>query len=364
MKKILSVLIAALLAFAAVPAFAEGTEGSMFDTAFTLVENEPEVEYDEWDIPYNVWVPAQNTELTVGETATVTLTYSVPEAAVLSDFTERQLANIEYLVNITGLENIELVEAQNCPQKMDCDYDAGICLPVPGEYANITMTETGCTVMAELNKAVVIVLRGTVAAETLNCSAEINIGQYHFPAQFNINNYVMTVEKPAEGTYHAHHTDFMAVQKHAVLYRNSEDGTSCEKFVAKNGHFHRIIVEDGAITGFVPVDENFADNGDPIDMEGELAEILNTIFNEYAEFFNIPCDRDVVEDADFLGDAQHTTYNVETVLGGEEPEPTDEPVPTDEPEPEVPETGMISFAGLGIAAIIGGAAIIASRKRS
>ena len=356
MKKVLSAVIAVLLFSVCFPAAAQEAGSSIFDTAFTLVENEPEVEYDKWDIPHNVWIPAENTVLTAGETASVMLEYSVPEAAALSGFTERQLASIEFLISISGLENIELAEAQNCPKRTECDYDTGICTSVPGEYANITMTENGCTVMAELNKTVIIVFRGTVKG-ALRCKAEINIGQYRFPAQFIINNSVMTVEKTADGKYSAQYSDFTAVRKKAVLFHNSENGKSCTKFAALNGHYYRIIIENGAITGFMPVDENFADSGEPVDTDSKTSEMLTAIFNEFAEFFNIPCDAAAVSDADFLGDAQHSNFITETVLGGENPGSVSKPAPS------VSKNLIICLAIIGTAAVVCAAAVITIRRR-
>lgn len=320
MKKILSCLFAVLLILSCIPAFAENIEdtesGRLFDTAVTLVRNEPDTAFDEWDVPYNVWVPAEKPKLKIGDDAAFMLTYSVPAAAEIKGCTEKQLASIEYLVDITGIRDVRLIEAQNCPPKMECDYEKGLCRPISGEYANITVNKNGCRVMAELNKQVVIVLRGTLTASAVNCSVRINIGQYRFPAQFTIDNNVMTVEKKREGCYSAHHSDFIRVQKHAVEYRNSRDGKSCEKFVALNGHYHRIVVEGGAITGFIPVNEKFADSGEPIDMKGGLAADLTAIFNGYADFFNIPCDKSSVTDADFIGNAEHDSFEYDTEIGG------------------------------------------------
>ena len=60
MKKIFALLIAfAMIAVLGVPAFADNAE-PIFNTVFTRVENEPTVEYDEWEIPYNVWTPMEN----------------------------------------------------------------------------------------------------------------------------------------------------------------------------------------------------------------------------------------------------------------------------------------------------------------
>ena len=61
MKKIFALVIAIALTLAlAVPALADGEDAAVFGTELNLVANDPTVEYDEWDVPYNVWnvIPA------------------------------------------------------------------------------------------------------------------------------------------------------------------------------------------------------------------------------------------------------------------------------------------------------------------
>ena len=70
MKKIFALVIAIALTLAlAVPALADGEDAAVFGTELNLVANDPTVEYDEWDVPYNVWnvIPA-DTKLNVGDT--------------------------------------------------------------------------------------------------------------------------------------------------------------------------------------------------------------------------------------------------------------------------------------------------------
>ena len=111
MKKFFALLIAvAMIAVLGVPAFADNAE-PIFNTVFTRVENDPTVEYDEWEIPYNVWTPmADNAPIAVGETVTMLLTYNVP--ASVEGYSERLLGSIEYLtekykdrVETNGREN-------------------------------------------------------------------------------------------------------------------------------------------------------------------------------------------------------------------------------------------------------------------
>ena len=110
MRKFFAVLLAALmLAALCVPAFAENAaEIDDFNTDMYLVNNEPDVQYDEWDVPYNVWVPKTDA-IVVGQPVTAVLSYTIPE--FVEDVSAMLLGSIEYMVTFTGLENIELVEA-------------------------------------------------------------------------------------------------------------------------------------------------------------------------------------------------------------------------------------------------------------
>ena len=123
MKKIISVLIAVLMISAlCVPALADRNakeEANIFDTAFTLVGNEPTIEYDDWGIPYNVWVPSTE-PFAAGDTVTFTLTYTVPET--IEEYDPKLLGSIEFLTSYEGIAELELVEAFGCPQKVICDY--------------------------------------------------------------------------------------------------------------------------------------------------------------------------------------------------------------------------------------------------
>lgn len=361
-KAILAIMMTMVMMLAIVaPAMAD-EETPIFNTTFTLVNNEPEVQYDEYEVPYNVWVPATSAPV-VGEKATVTLTYNVPET--VEDYDARLLASIEYIVSFTGMTDIELVEAQGCPTKLECNYEDGWCMPIFGEYSNITVRENTCTVMAELNSNPIIVLRGTVTEESINCNATITIGQYRFPAQYLIGDSVVTVEKSPEGYYNAHRSDFSLVQKRSVEYRNV-DGGVCSMFAGLNGHYYRLIAGDHSIDGFVPVDEEFDDDGEPIDKNSELFATLSSIFDEYKELFNVCYCQGSIADVNFFDENEHYGFEVTATLGGEPVvQPTDEPVqPTNEPDQPspVPETGMFSLVVVGITAIAGGAAVLCKKK--
>lgn len=368
MKKLFALILAiALVAALALPALAENDE-PIFDTQFNLVDNEPTVEYDEWDVPYNVWNPiSANTKLTVGETVTLTLTYTVPET--VEGYEQEMLSSIEYIVTVNGVDGLTVLEAYGCPGNQNCDYELGVCMPGEG-YSNINVEGNTCTVMAELNSDVTVVLRGTVAAEAITAATEISIGQYHFPAYFSLG----VVEKgEANGfpTYNAHRSDFFLVQKRSVEFRADEMGVY-SVYAALNNHYHRVIT-DGVMITFIPVDDNFEDNGDFIDTDTDLFATLTSIFVEYMDLFGFDYTQTSFTDESFLGDGAHDTFTYEFELGGngapvetEAPVETGTPVETEAPadpsNPEVPDTGAISFVGLGIASIIGGA-VIASRRR-
>ena len=400
MKKFFALLIAfAMIAALGVPALASNAD-PVFNTVFTRVENDPTVEYDEWEIPYNVWTPmADNAPIAVGDTVTMQLTYSVP--ASVEGYSERLLGSIEYLTEIGGIDEIELVEAWGCAPLLNCDYEIGICVPVPGEYANIEHEGTTLKVMAELGSTVSVVVRGTATADHVTGSMDVTVGQYHFPAYF----YEKVVEKTGEGSYNVHWSDFMLVQKRSVEFRPGNI------FVGLNNHYYRMIDEQGDIQQFVPVDENFEDNGDPIGHSDGNFDTLADIFAEVSDLFGIYAYEMNFTDESFLGEGEHYTYEYPYDFGAngdaepteepapadptEEPapadpteapapaDPTEEPAPadpTEEPAPAdpteapapadptsapapVPGTGTISFAVLGIAAAISGAAVCFSRRK-
>ncbi len=388
MKKFFTLLIAfAMIAALGAPAFADNAE-PIFNTVFTRVENEPTVEYDEWEIPYNVWTPMENSApIAVGDTVTMVLTYTVP--ANVEGYSERLLGSVEYLTEISGIDEIELVEAMGCDPLLNCDYEIGICVPVPGEYANITHEGTMLKVMAELGSTVSVVVRGVATADHITGSMNVTIGQRSFPAYF----YEKVVDKKDEGIYNVHWSDFMLVQKRSVEFRPGN------MFVALNNHYHRMETDGSAPTAFIPVDENFADCGDPIAADSELFAALSDIFATVHELFGIGYDQVSFTDADFIGEGEHYTYEYPYDFGAngdaepteepaeptEEPapaEPTEEPAPaepTEEPAPAeptdapaeptpapapVPATGTISLAVLGIAAAVSGAAVCFSRRKN
>lgn len=362
MKKLLSALIALALVFAlAVPALAH-KDAPVFNASFHLVENDPTVEYDEWDIPYNVWnaIP-DDTAIHAGDTVTMVLSYSVP--ATVDGYDAELASSIEFLTTINGVSGLTLVEAQGCPGKLECDYDIGVCYPVPGEYANVELNGSELKVMAELGSEVIVVVRGTADGEIVSGSTDVTIGQYRFPAQFSL----CTVDKDnANGypSYNAHWSDFALVQKRAVEFR-STDGENYTMFAAKNNHYYRFVPARGAEGEFIPVDENFADNGEPLAHEDEMYQTLSDIMTAVVEFFGLSYTQTAFQDSDFIGSGEHYSFSYPFEFGSNEPAPTDAPV-TDEPaptdDPGTPPTGAASLAFIGAAVIAGGAAVLARRK--
>ena len=385
MKKIISMLIAiAMVAALCVPALASES-APIFSTAFVRVENTPTVAHDEWDIPYNVWTPvANNAPVAIGDTVTMVLTYTVP--AEVAGYDSRLLGSIEYLTTIAGIDEIELVEAMGCNPLLNCDYEIGICVPVPGEYANITHEGTTLKVMAELGSTVSVVVRGIATAEHVTGSMNVTIGQHTFPAYF----YEKVVDKKAEGCYNVHWSDLLLVQKRSVEFRPGNI------FVGLNNHYYRMHPDQGAPDWFIPVDENFEDNGDPIspiDDNADLFLTLNSILSEAMQLFNFNPHSTMFTDETFIGSGEHFTFEYPYDFGANgdadpteapaepteapaEPteaptEPTDAPVnpteapaePTGEPVP-VPPTGTISLAVLGVASAVSGAAVLFSRRKN
>ena len=367
MKKIISVLIAVLMISAlCVPALADRNakeETNIFDTAFTLVGNEPTIEYDDWGVPYNVWVPSTE-PFAAGDTVTFTLTYTVPET--IEEYDPKLLGSIEFLTSYEGIAELELVEAFGCPQKVICDYELGFCMPVPGEYANVTVEDGTCIVMAELGSTVQVVLRGVATADEVTCNADITIGQYRFPAQYMIGDSVVTLEKHEDGFYKASRSDFFLVQKRSVVYINNEDSL-VDMFAGLNNHYYRAVVGDHDIEQFIPVDDDFVDCGEPIDPESSTFATLISIMEEYKELFGICYCSAALTDESFFDASLAKTFNVNAVLGAE-PETTpvpEEPTPEPgepSPTPITPITGAISLTAIGVVSILSGAGLMFARR--
>ena len=161
--------------------------------------------------------------------------------------------------------------------------------------------------------------------------------------------------------------------------------------------------DGSAPTAFIPVDENFADCGEPIAAGSDLFATLSDIFATVHGLFGIGYDQVSFTDADFIGEGEHYTFeypydfgaNGEPVVTNPPAEPTEAPAdptdtpadPTDAPaEPTaapadptaapadptaaptgspvpVPATGTISLAILGIVAAASGAAALFSRRK-
>lgn len=367
MRKFFAVLLAALmLAALCVPAFAENAaEIDDFNTDMYLVNNEPDVQYDEWDVPYNVWVPKTDA-IVVGQPVTAVLSYTIPE--FVEDVSAMLLGSIEYMVTFTGLENIELVEAFGCPGKIECDYEIGICFPVAGEYANITVADDVLTVMAEMDSEVQVIVRGIATEETVGMNADVTIGQYKFPAQYTICGSVATVEKRAEGFYNLHRSDFNLVQKRDVALVNNAYGL-CDIYAALNGHYYHMIPGDLVVDNFIPVEydeeDGFYEVGDPIDKDSELFATLLSILDEYKDFFGFCYNSAAISDEMFLANEEElVTFSVsETFENGEAPVETEAPSETEQPVNPVPGTGAVSLAVVGTVALASGAGIVLFRRK-
>ena len=132
--------------------------------------------------------------------------------------------------------------------------------------------------------------------------------------------------------YNMHRSDFDLVQKRAVEVRADETG-SYAIFAGLNNHYYRVVANDTAIEAFIPVDEDFADNGEAVADEERVAT-LTSIVDEYKDFFGFTYTQTEFTDATFIGDGTHDTFELSFTLGG-----NGEPAPSAEPSSEPTQIG-------------------------
>ena len=146
--------------------------------------------------------------------------------------------------------------------------------------------------------------------------------------------------------------------------RFADETGSYAIFAGLNNHYYRVVANDTAIEAFIPVDEDFADNGEAVADEERVAT-LTSIVDEYKDFFGFTYTQTEFTDATFIGDGTHDTFELSFTLGGNG-EPAPSAVPSSEPTPNpnpVPSTGAVSIAVAGIISMVGGAAALLNRKR-
>ncbi|MBR3382507.1 MAG: hypothetical protein IKG85_05665 [Clostridia bacterium] len=387
MKKTVSIIIAALLLLAAVPAFAftgyteapaepEATLSSepLFDVDLVRVNNEPEVSQTPWGETYNTWVPmGSDPAAAVGETVTYSVEYQI--GSTIEGFDAEALNQIVIVAGFTGLEGIEIIDATGLEPNQTCDYEAGYCYPLPG-YGNAAIEDGSLVVEPKLNSTVQIIVRGTVASEESEFVYVESIGQSTLPTHYSVGK----VEK-IEGGYYVYDKDFTAVQIRGMKFFTEGD---------LYDHYYVCLNDIDYIrsVGTKGVTYTRIDDPSVVFTEGTKFEALERGYNDVMNFFGFTDDdiKDVMTDSVFLDGAEPVMYidSIDMFADGGEPveptdepapveptdepapvEPTDEPAPTDAPiVPAPPATGSMSLAVLGAAAALAGVGMIALRRKN
>ena len=362
MKKFFALTLAALLALACVPALAftgfvsdPGTPNvttvgeAIFPVDVKRVENEPEVHEDEWGDEYNVWNYMDNTEaIAAGDTVTVSCEMSVPSSL---DFSEEALNAIEVKFAFSGLENVSIADASGCDANYNCDYEHGYCYIIPG-YGNARIEGGALVVDAHPGKNIKVYVTGTASAENVDVSVTTTVGQYRLPTHFSCGK----LEKDGN-TYFVHYKDTFMVQDRGMKFI-AENGHIADYYVYLNNHdYHRVLNSKG--------DYKYVDVADGHEeIEGVKYEALELAYNTYMNFFGFVDDSnaDVLTDGVFLYGSQPVRCGEAFKLGAADTEPVVDP--TDEPTPvQPPHTGAVSLAVLGVISVIGGAGVVALRRK-
>lgn len=390
MKKLISICTAVLLLLAALPVFAftgydeeppmpdaELVLTPFFDFEIVRVENEPQIAESEWGEEYYEWIPMDDTQAEAGETVTYALEYSVP--ATIEGFTEEELQQITVIATLNGIELTEIVDATGLEINLDCDYETGLCLPMPG-YANAYLTDTGVLVIEpKLNTTVQIIVQGTANGANAKCIVLEAVGQTSLPTHYSIGKV-----EPIEGGYYVYKKDIAAVQIRGMKFF-AEEGLYDHYYVCLND-IDYIRSADTKGTTYTSVEDPSV-----VITEGTKFQALERAYNDIMGFFEFTDDdiHDVLTDSVFLvgsepescfftidlfteeGEPVDPTEPVEPTEPAEPTEPTEpsepaEPEPTDmPPEPIAPPvTGAASLAFLGVLSVAAGAAVIALRKRN
>lgn len=364
MKRKLFALVAAVCLLAmTVPALAftgAGTDPGLpaIDTIdnspFTInvkrVENDPVITENQWGEEIYAWTDMANASaVSVGDVVTLACELAVP--ATLDGYTAEQLEAIEVLFTANGLEGVELVRATGCEANFECDFEAGYCYPLPG-YGNAAVRGNTLTVDANLDSNVQVIIRGTATQTYFNVDVQCTIGQYAVPAFFSCGTLEKHVADNGAVVYDVHFKDTFNVQLVGMKFF-AVDGAAQGFYVCRNNHDYVRSVTPTGVSYTEVVDG--VETGDPI-TSGTVFNSLETSYNTYMSFFRFTDDdiNDVMTDGVFLRDCEAARYSTAFAIG----------VEGEEPAPNPPVTGMISFAAIGFAAVIGGLGAIALRKRS
>ncbi|MBR0135149.1 MAG: hypothetical protein IJM18_03030 [Clostridia bacterium] len=357
MKKLIALLAAAVLVFAAVPALAftgfdEGpempaittVEDELIPVAVNRVENDPEAGQNEWGETVYTWIPMSNNAVVEpGEDVTLSCEINVPEA--LEGFDEEALNSIEVRISFGGLELNELVMAYGCDANYECNYDAGFCYPLPG-YGTAAIEGNELIVDAHLGTEPQIIVRGIALEDKIVCECTVTIGQYDLPTHFSVGKLTADGE-----TYYAYVKDIMNVQIRGMKFF-AVDGVFDHYYVCLNDHdYIRSVDTKGVTYTEVGNEENVVTSGTAFDA-------LELAYETFMGFFGFTDDgaADALTPAVFLAGSE-PVRSVKTVeIGGDEPVPT-EPAPVD---PHPPVTGGASLVLLGAAVLAAGAALCAA----
>lgn len=324
MKKFIAILTAALMLAAAVPAFAftgfdeepempvvSSASEEFFPVTVTRMENEPVVIEPEhpWEEPVNEWVPMEEeTPFAAGDTVTFACEIAVPET--IEGFDEEALSSIEAKFDFSGVDEMEIVDAINAERNVVCDFEIGICYPMPG-YGNVSIEE-GCVVIdALLNKTVTVIVQGTASSESVSCGSTVTIGQYELPAHFSVGKLAYE-----EDCYFIYYKDTVNVQMRGMKFF-AEDGVFDHYLVYFNNHDYVREEDDGTVVYFEEGHE------DDFIFEGEVFDALELAYDTYMGFFGFTDDDigDVMTDSVFLYGCEPVRFETEFTFGAGEEEP-------------------------------------------
>ena len=367
MKRILAITAAALLVLTALPVFAFTgfetdpglpeitlTEDALFPVEVKRVENDPVITENEWGEEEYSWTYMESDHaVEPGEDVTFSCEIAVP--ASLEGFDEEALNSIEVRFSFDGLELNELVMAFGCEPNSYCDFDIGVCYPLPG-YANAAIEGDELVVYAQLGSEMQIIVRGIAEADKITANSTVTVGQYDVPAHFSCGK--LAVEE--DGAYYIYFKDIFNVQLRGMKFY-AEDGVFDHYYVCLNGHDYMRSVTRGVSYTEVGNEENVVTEGDAFDA-------LELAYNTYMGFFGFTDDEiaDALTPGVFVAGSEPVRTSSAFEFGGEggdEPEPTEPTEPTDPTDPvNPPDTGAMSLAVIGAAAVLCGAGVVLFKK--
>ncbi len=376
MKRTVIAIVAALcLVLAVCPVFAftgvtedpglpaiNTIEEAPFTVNVTRVENEPEITENEYGEEVYTWIPMDaEAEIAAGDTISFMCELVVPTE--LGGYTEEQLEAIEVMFGSDEVEGLTLVHATGCDANYECDFEAGYCYPLPG-YGNADIEGNALVIDAHLATNPRVVISGTATGANPVIDVQCTIGQYCVPTIFSVGDFEK-VETGNTVVYDVHFKDTFNVQMIGMKF-TAVDGMMDTFTVCHNNHeYARGLNADNVAAYFEVIDGELSST--PI-TEGELYDRLEATYALYMDFFGFVDDgvQDVMTDGVFLRNCGEAgRYTTEFGFGTQTPEPTAEPIPepTPEPTPQPPETGAISLAVIGAAAVIGSIGVIVLRKK-